>query len=208
MILKVGLTGGMASGKSTVAHTLAECGLPVLDADRIVHALYTPEGEGTALVREAFGEAVLDRTGAVDRRALATTVFGNHERVHKLNSLIHPLVFQKQEAWFASLVSSQDRVGVVEATLLLETGGRRRYDIIVTVSAPEAKRVDWALARSPQMSRDEALGRILAQWSDEKREILSDIVIRNEGDRDALIAKARALAAQIQGEVLRKSQPV
>lgn len=197
MILRAGLTGGMACGKSTVARTLAECGIPVLDADRIVHALYEPGAEGAAAVAAAFGPAMLASSGAVDRKALAAAVFGDAEKVRRLNALVHPLVHKRQASWFAELEREGHALGVVEATLLFESGGRSRFDIIVAVSAPQAVRIERALARTPGITAEEARSRMNAQWPDSKREELADIVIRNEGTLPELIEASRALAATL-----------
>ena len=136
MILKVGLTGGLASGKSTVAARLREHGIPVLDADLIVHDLYRAHSVGARAVADAFGPEFLAADSSVDRRKLSAHVFHNPAELARLNGLIHPLVRDEQARWFAALEAKRETIGVVEASLLVETGGRQRFDVLVTVSAP------------------------------------------------------------------------
>ena len=144
MILKVGLTGGLASGKSTVAGRLRANGIPVLDADLIVHDLYREGGAGARAVAEAFGPEFLAVDGSVDRPKLSAHVFHDPPSLARLNALIHPLVHAAQAKWFGDLEAKGEALGVVEATLLVETGGRERFDVLVTVSAP----ADVRLARA------------------------------------------------------------
>ncbi|MDL1952023.1 dephospho-CoA kinase, partial [Acidobacteria bacterium ACD] len=103
MVLRVGLTGGLASGKSTVAARLAGLGIPVLDADRVVHDLYRPGGEGARAVAEEFGPAVLAADGSVDRARLAARAFPDPSAVARLNARVHPLVVAAQARWFEEL---------------------------------------------------------------------------------------------------------
>ncbi len=193
-VLRVGLTGGLASGKSTVARHLASRGIPVLDADLVVRALYAPGGAGATAVARLFGPGVLAPDGSVDRPALASLAFGDPATVASLNAAVHPLVHAEQERWFRSLESRGARVGVVEATLLLESGGRARYDVVVAVSAPEGERLSRALARDPGRSETELRSRMTAQMTDAEREKAADVVLVNDGRLEALLAKADSLA--------------
>lgn len=197
MVLKVGLTGGLASGKSTVAARLSQLGLPVLDADRIVHELYRPGGDGARAVGEEFGPGVLAADGSVDRPKLAARVFSDLSAVSRLNARVHPLVIAAQSRWFDELGRSGAPLGVVEATLLVESGGRERYDVLVAVTAPEEVRVGWALSRTPGASREELLRRVRAQLPDEKRNAACDEVLVNDGSREELVAKADLLAERL-----------
>ena len=113
MILKVGLTGGLASGKSTVAGRLRENGISVLDADLIVHDLYREGSEGAHAVAEAFGPDFLAADGSVDRPKLSAHVFHDPASLARLNALIHPLVRDEQARWFAALEAKGDNLGVV-----------------------------------------------------------------------------------------------
>jgi dephospho-CoA kinase len=197
LIYRVGLTGGLGSGKSTVAARLAELGIPVLDADAVVHEIYRPARSGALAIREEFGAEFLDETGAVDRPKLAARVFGDADAVRRLNARIHPLVLDFLTRWFEELEARGERLGVVEATLLLEAGGRSRYETIVTLSVPEEVRLERAAARAPEASRAELHARIRAQMSDDERERGSDIVLVNRGSREELVAATDDLAARL-----------
>lgn len=194
-MLKVGLTGGLASGKSTVAARLREHGLPVLDADLVVRELYAPGGAGAAAISSTYGPELLGEDGAVDRPKLAALVFGDPEAVAKLNALIHPLVHRAQADWFHELESNGKGIGVVEATLLIESGGRSRFDVLVTVSAPASVRLERAVARGG--NRDDLAKRIAAQMPDEAREKVADIVLRSTGSKDDLLRDADDLADRL-----------
>lgn len=199
MILRVGLTGGLASGKSSVAARLHERGIPVLDADRIVHHLYEPRHEGARAVAQAFGARFLTAEGAVDRPRLALHVFQDGEELKRLNALVHPLVLAEQARWFERLEAEGKRLGVVEATLLVESGGRNRFDLLVTVSAPEEIRIARAESRSPEKVVEELRMRVKGQLLDAQRESVADVVIRNDGTLDELLAEADRLALRLRG---------
>lgn len=197
MIRRVGLTGGLASGKSTVADRLRQRGVPVLDSDRVVHELYAPGQPGAAAVAQEFGTEFLDAAGAVDRQRLAARVFEDQAALSRLNARIHPLVIEAQERWFRELEALGEGVAVVEATLLLESGGRGRHPLVVTVSAPENDRLARAAARTPGIDPQELRRRMDAQLSDAERERQADVVIRNDGSREDLLARADELADRI-----------
>ncbi|MGA7992948.1 MAG: dephospho-CoA kinase [Thermoanaerobaculia bacterium] len=197
MILKVGLTGGLASGKSTIAEGLAKRGIPTLDADRVVHDLYAPGAAGTRAVARAFGNEFLEGDGSVDRRKLSVRVFHDAEALAKLNRLIHPLVRDVQARWFEELGTKGEPLGVVEATLLVETGGRARFDVLVAVSAPADMRLKRAIRRSGETDPNEFVKRMAAQLPDESREEVSDIVVRTDGTREELEVKIDALADEL-----------
>ncbi|HEX7614217.1 MAG TPA: dephospho-CoA kinase [Thermoanaerobaculia bacterium] len=197
MILKVGLTGGLASGKSTVAARLRENGIPVLDADLIVHDLYREGSEGARAVAEAFGPEFLTEGGSVDRPKLSAHVFHDPPSLARLNVLIHPLVRAAQAKWFGDLETKGEALGVIEATLLVETGGRRRFDVLVTVSAPADMRLKRAIRRSGETDPNDFVKRMSAQFSDAAREEVADIVIRTEGTKEELLEKVDALAIEL-----------
>jgi dephospho-CoA kinase len=197
MILKVGLTGGLASGKSTIAEGLRARGLPVRDADHMVHDLYGPGAEGARAVAEAFGREYLDADGSVDRPKLSALVFHDRQALARLNGLIHPLVREMQAKWFEELEKRNEPLGVIEATLLVETGGRERFDVLVAVSAPADVRLQRAVRRSGETDPNEFVRRMSAQFSDAAREEVSDIVIRTDGPKEALEEKIDALAKEL-----------
>jgi dephospho-CoA kinase len=140
-VLHVGLTGGLASGKSEVARRLTELGAVVFDADRIVAEMYGPGAPGSEAARELFGEAVLDASGRVDRARIAAIVFADPRRRHELEARIHPLVVRETERRFEEAEKRGVRVGVAEASQLLESGMEGRFDRVLLVVAPETQRI-------------------------------------------------------------------
>ena len=174
----VGLTGGLASGKSTTAKILAARGVPVFDADDAVHELYRRGGEGAAAVAELFGQEMLDAMGDVDREALAARVLGNSRARLRLETAIHPLVRHLIAEWLESL--NTEPVAVVEAALLVETGSYRDYDVLMVVWCRQNQQLDRAVARG--LPAERARGLIDAQLPlDEKKEV-ADVVVDNRGD--------------------------
>jgi dephospho-CoA kinase len=196
--LRVGLTGGLAGGKSTVARWLAEAGFQVVDADRLVAELYAPGEPGTEAVRRLFGDEVLDERGAVDHRKVADRVFADAEARHALERAIHPLVRDR----FARIAQeATEWVIVLEATLLVEAGFAPSFDLVVSVECPAQVR----LARAVERGMDEATARarLLAQGDGSARREAAQRVLDNCGDMeglrrqtDELVTELRRLAAE------------
>lgn len=174
--LRVGLTGGLGSGKSTVAGWLRDAGFQVIDADRLVAELYQPEGEGASAVRALFGPEMLDSQGAVDRAKVADRVFREPEARSALESAVHPLVRNR----FVDLAAKASGIIVLEATLLIEAGYAPGFDLIVTVEAPCELRLERAVERG--MDEASARARLLAQGDGEERRAASHRLIDNSGD--------------------------
>lgn len=194
--LRVGLTGGIASGKSTVARLLREAGCTVVDADALVAELYRPGEPGAEAVRKLFGENVLTPQGGVDHEALAKEVFDDPQARRRLEAAIHPLVGQR----FAQLSAQSDGIVVFEATLLVETGGGRRFDVLVTVEADPELRLQRAVERG--LDRASAEARLRAQASSAERRAAADIVVENEGS----LAELEARVAEVAAELRRRQQ--
>jgi len=180
MTLRVGLTGGMAGGKSTVARMLAERGATVVDADRLVAALYEPGEPGARAVAALFGDGVLDRRGAVDRARLADLVFTEPEARARIERAIHPLVRER----FAALARNAEGIVVLEATLLVEAGYGPSFDLVVSVEADAATRLERAVARG--MDEAEARRRLAAQGDGARRRAGADVIVDNDGTLDDL----------------------
>ncbi|HUP23176.1 MAG TPA: dephospho-CoA kinase [Thermoanaerobaculia bacterium] len=197
--LRVGLTGGIASGKSTVGALLAEEGFFVTDADRLVAELYRAGEPGAAAVAELFGADALREDGAVDRERLAQVVFADAAARRKLEAAIHPLVAQR----FRERAGERGGVVVFEATLLVETGGYRGFEVLVTVEADEELRVRRAVARG--LAEDEARARLRAQATSEQRVAAADVVIRNEGTLEELRARVVEVASELRDRLARQA---
>jgi dephospho-CoA kinase len=190
-VLRIGLTGGLASGKSTVARLLEDRGAAVFDADAIVRELYAPGAEGAAAARELFGDAVTDAAGHVDRGRIAALVFADPAKRHELEARIHPLVGREIVRRFTEAESAGAPVAVAEASQLLEAKTESRYDRVVLVVAPEAAR----LARWEAKGGDsaDARRRMDAQISPSAAFDRADDVIVNDGTPEDLEARVDAL---------------
>ncbi len=194
----VGLTGGMASGKSTVADWLHDAGYRVIDADEIVADLYAPGGAGTEAIVRLFGEGFLDGDGSVDHRAVAKRVFDDDEALESLEQAIHPLVRER----FAQIAAQTDGVAVLEATLLVEAGYTTDFDLIVTVEADGDLRLERAVARG--LERTEAEARMRAQGDGADRRAAADWEISNNAGLEELRAEVDVLLSEI--DQLRKGR--
>lgn len=180
-MLVIGLTGGVGTGKSTVAAMLAARGAAVIDADRIVHALLAPGAPAARRIARAFGRGVLARDGAVDRKALARIVFADPAARKRLERITHPAVFKEIRRRLAALRrANKVRAVVVEVPLLFETGADRLVDVTVVVTAPAGVQ-RRRLRVHAGWSAQEVRSRIRAQWHLSAKVALADEVIDNGG---------------------------
>ena len=201
MILRTGLTGGIASGKSTIARIFASLGCHVVDADQIVARLYQPGEAGHEALVRTYGSDILLPDGTIDRRKLADVAFATDESAKALNALIHPLVIAEQTRMMEEAArENDDRIVMVEATLLIESGGRDRFDRIVIVDVDPEVQLARAVARG--MSREDAARRIARQMPREERLRYADYVIDNSGDLSAAEAETRRVFAGLQGDLM------
>ena len=177
-MLKVGLTGGIGSGKSTVGRILRLLGVPLFAADEAVHALLANDPEVHTALRNRFGDEVLVH-GVPDRKAIAQLVFNDPKALADLNAIIHPAVRQAFRTWAAE---QQAPYVVMEAAILAETGGHSAFDRIVVVSAPEALRVRRVMQRDGAGEPD-VRARMRNQATEEQRLAIADHVIINDDTR-------------------------
>jgi dephospho-CoA kinase len=176
------LTGGIASGKSTVAAMLRDRGAVVVDADAIVRDVQAPGSPVLASIVDEFGSAVLSADGQLDRPALGALVFGHPERLAALNTLVHPAVRRESERRFRdALAADPAAVVVYDVPLLAEARGGDSWDLVVVTHAPEELRVR-RLVENRGLSEDDARARIRSQVSDEDRLALADVVIDTTAD--------------------------
>ena len=191
--MRVGLTGGLASGKSVVGQVLASLGCHVIKADELGHQVLAPGGEAyTATVAE-FGPGILNTDGTIKRKALAAIVFSDPQQLAKLNRIVHPAVFQK-EAEFLDQAEKLDPygVGVVEAAILIETGSYRKYDRLVLAVCSEEQQIDRAMQRD-SCTRAEAEARLRRQMSLNEKRAYAHHIIDTSGTLDWTVEQTRSL---------------
>lgn len=183
-MLKVGLTGGVACGKSTVAKMFADLGAQVVDADAIVHELYRPGLDVYQELVKRFGREIVKPDGEIDRAKLATAAFDGG-RVDELNKIVHPAVIRQQDRWMRELAARDPHtVAVVEATLIFEAGVKDRFDKIMVVTCKPAQKVTRFAGRTGRNEADagaEVDRRTRAQLPDEEKARQADFVIDNSG---------------------------
>ena len=186
-MLRVGLTGGVACGKSTVAKMFADLGANITDADAIAHELYRPGHEVLQHLVEHFGPEILKADGELDRAKLASLVFDGG-RVEELNKIVHPAVIRQQDEWMRALGEKDpDAVAIVEAALILEAGAKDHFDRIIVVTCKPAQKVARFAQRtglSEDAARADVDRRTKAQMPDEEKARRADFVIDNSGSAD------------------------
>jgi dephospho-CoA kinase len=180
-MLRVGLTGGIGSGKSAVAERLAAHGAVVLDADKAARAVVEPGTPGLARIAETFGPGVLREDGSLDRPKLAEIVFADEAARGKLNAIVHPLVHDHMRAAEQSALRQLggNTVIVHDVPLLAEGGRGKEFDLVIVVDAPSELQVERLAARG--MPGQQARARMAAQATREQRLAVADIVIDNSG---------------------------
>ena len=182
-MLKVGLTGGIGSGKSTVAQMFQRLGVHLIDADQLGREAVEPGQPALAEIAETFGADVLHEDGTVNRAALAGIVFKDSEALARLNSIVHPRIWEEEERLLAGY-ETQDPEGIVilDAAVLIEAGFADRMDIIVVVDLDEADQIHRLTSKG--MTAEDARSRIHSQLSREERLDRADFVIDNRGSLD------------------------
>ncbi|HTH51525.1 MAG TPA: dephospho-CoA kinase [Pyrinomonadaceae bacterium] len=202
-MLKVGLTGSIAVGKTFVCEVLREAGVHVLDADQVSRDVVAPGSKGLAGIVEAFDYEILQPDGSLDRVKMANLVFADEAKRKLLNSIVHPLVIEAQDKWIRELeVADPQGIAVIDAALMIESGGYQRFDKIVVVWC----RPELQLARLTSrngLSEDEAKQRIASQMSqDDKKRYADYLIDTSEGFDDTrrqtleLVDELRSLAKQ------------
>lgn len=197
-ILSVGLTGGIASGKSAVSTRLAEHGAIVIDADVLAREALAPGTSGLAEVVDTFGAGVLTASGALDREALGQIVFADETARERLNGIVHPRVREARNALRAQ--APEGAVVVEDIPLLVETGQAGRFDVVVVVAAPPAQRLH-RIVRDRNTSPEDAQARIDAQTSEAERAAVADVVLENSGTLDELHAQVDELYEKLSERV-------
>ena len=200
-MLKVGLTGGLASGKSFVGEALAGYGCLLIQSDEIGHAVMAPGAEAYQLVVQEFGREILTGDGTIDRTALAARVFSHPERLARLNALVHPAVFQREDALLNAFGAAHpDGIAVVEAAILIETGSYSRFAKLILVTCTVDQQVERALRREGALESD-IRARISRQMPLSRKRKYADFVIDTSGEKEDTLRQTRAVY-----DVLRRIQ--
>lgn len=189
-MLRVGLTGGIGAGKSTVARRLVELGATLVDADQVAREVVLPGSVGLARLVEQFGTAVLDADGALDRPGLGEIVFGDPEARQRLNGILHPLIGERTAELIAE--APRDSVIVQDVPLLVEGAMAAAFPLVVVVYAPETERIR-RLVEDRGMTEEAARARIAAQADDEARRAAADVWLDNSGSAEAVRAEVDRL---------------
>ena len=194
----IALTGGIASGKSTIAARLGELGAVVVDADVLAREVVEPGEPALDAVRAAFGDGVIRADGSLDRPALGRIVFADPERRHVLNGIVHPAVLHRSHEAFRAAFEQDPAAVVVYDVPLIDARGVGEFDRIVVADAAADVRID-RLVRLRGMTEDDARARVDAQLSDEDRRALASDLIDTGGTLDATLAQVDALWARLRG---------
>jgi len=190
-MLKVGLTGGMACGKSFVAATLGELGCEIIEADEVGRKAMEPGGEAYDAVIAAFGRQVLDERESIDRPALAELVFSNPVQLERLNAIVHPAVRAAALRRFAEIGARDPRaVAVYVAAILIESGAYREMDKIIVVSCERAQQIERAMHR-PGAAEAGVLARLQSQMPLEKKLTFADYTIDTRGTKEDTIRQTK-----------------
>lgn len=195
-MLAVGLTGGIACGKSVIRQKFDDRGVPTLDADHVVHGLFAPGSEVTRAIRSRFGASVIAADGSVDRKALGVIVFRDGTEREGLEAIVHPRVFQAIETFLDDARNRSADVAVVDAALMYETASYERYDRIVVAYCPPKLQQQRLMTRDA-LSPEQAQRRIDSQMPVEEKRDLADYVIDTSGTMEQTLERADRVLAQL-----------
>ena len=210
-MLRVGLTGGIGAGKSTVGDMFVELGCHRLDSDSITRELFKPGQPVNAAVAAAFGQSVVAPDGSIDRTALGELVFSDEPMRHRLNGIVHPAIVERQKEFLDSVTKKDpDGIGIVEAALMVEVGTYRNYDkLIVVTSKPAVQR--RRLRERSSLTPKQITARIASQMPLEEKAKFADFIVDNSGDIDhtrqqieEIYRELRALALTRTGETSKR----
>jgi dephospho-CoA kinase len=200
-MLRVGLTGGIATGKSTVGAMFVELGCHLIESDQITHQLFEPGQAVHAAVVKQFGNRILAPDGTIDRRILGDIVFKDPQARAKLNGLVHPAIIQRQQEWLQEMEAQDPHgIAIVDAALMIEVGTYKNYNkVIVVTCSPEMQR-ERLRARSP-LSAEEIESRIRSQMPAEEKIKYADFVIDNSGSIESTRVQVETVYQQLRAAV-------
>jgi dephospho-CoA kinase len=196
-MLKVGLTGSIAVGKSFVLKVLSDLGCHVLDADKTAREVVAQGTAGLNAVVDAFGRDILRADGALDRARLGAIVFADEEKRLQLNSILHPFIFAEQDKQLSALEQEDpDGIAVVDASLMIESGSYRRFDKVIVVHCRSEIQVARLMSRDG-LSRADAERRIAAQMPQEEKKKYADFLIDTSAGFDAASEQTKEVFADL-----------
>ena len=196
-MIQVGLTGGLATGKSFVGQELLRLGCYLLKADELGHKLLEKDGPCYEPVIAAFGRAILDAAGNIERKRLAMVVFNEGGALDRLNSIIHPAVFAYEADWLKSVAEQEGHaIAIVEAAILIETGSYKNFDKLIVTWCPEEVMIERAMARAG-WTREETRRRIAKQMPAADKKSYADYVIDTSATLESTLEQTRAVYAAL-----------
>jgi dephospho-CoA kinase len=200
-MLRVGLTGGIATGKSTVGAMFVELGCHLIESDQITHQLFEPGQAVYAAVVKQFGNRILALDGTIDRRILGDIVFKDPQARARLNSMVHPAIIQRQQEWLQDMEAQDPHgIAIVDAALMIEVGTYKNYDkVIVVTCSPEMQR--GRLRARSALSEDEIESRIRSQMPNEEKIKYADFVIDNSGSIQSTHVQVETVYRQLRAAV-------
>lgn len=188
----IGLTGGIATGKSSVSNYLLSLGIPVIDADLISREVVEPGQPGLLKLLQKFGPEILTQDGQLNRPALAQKLFHNEAVRQQVNQLLHPLIYDRMFERVAAFQSQGEALVFLDIPLLFETQTKNLFDDIWLVYVPETIQLERLMKRD-QLSQEAAVARIASQLSIEEKRLLADVIIDNSGTIEVTLAQVKSL---------------
>lgn len=196
-MLRVGLTGGLATGKSFVGQTLRSLGCHVLQADQLGHQALEPGSPAFQPVLALFGDSILTADGHINRRQLGAQVFGDPHRLAQLNALVHPVVIDAEERWMQSVAAAEpDAIALVEAAILIETGSHLRFDRLILTVCREDQQVERAMKRDG-LTEPEIRQRLQRQMPLQQKRQYVHFLIDTSRDKDNTLEQVHDLYAHL-----------
>ena len=198
-MLRVGLTGSIGVGKSFVGSVFVELGCHVLDADQTAREVVMPGTAGLKVLTEAFGEEILNPDGTLNRKHLGAVVFANENERQRLNHMLHPFIIARQDEILSEWEAEDpDGIGIVDAALMIESGGYKRFDKLIVVHCRPEVQLERLMLRD-KLSRDEALRRINSQMPQEEKQKFADYLIDTSDGFDP----TRARTVEVYNQLIR-----
>jgi dephospho-CoA kinase len=196
-MLRVGLTGGLASGKSFVGHALRDLGCHLIEADELGHQVLLPGAEAYGAVVNAFGDDILDQDRFIDRHKLSQRVFGKPEELEKLSNLVHPAVGARQQQAIAEIARQDpNAIVVVEAAILVETGSYKKFDRLIVAVCSAEQQMERAMRRGAY-TKEDVMARLSNQLPLEEKLRVADYVVDTSGTKENTLEQVKALYSSL-----------